>query len=196
MPNSVCLYIVCTYDSSKNELWSYVGEDCVVKMLHKLNAVSKRATREMRFNKKIHMTEEDTANFSSATKCYLCKNSLYNDNGEFKGVRDHDHKTGCYLGAACNKCNTNYYANRYLPVFFHNLSNYDSHFIIQKAYEISDELMEMKPMKYKKDDEDGKYKKGDYILDANGEKILEAVTPKISAIPNSYEKFISFYRRY
>ena len=50
----------------------------------------------------------------------------------------------------------------------------------------------MKPMKYKKDDEQGTYKKGDYILDENGEKILEAFTPKISAIPNSYEKLISF----
>ena len=151
VPNSVCLYIVCTYDSSKNELWSYVGKDCVVKMIHKLNAVSKKVIREMRFFfKKIHMTEEDTLNFSNATKCYLCKTSLYNDDGEFKGVRDHDHKTGDYRGAACAKCNINYYTNRYLPVFFHNLSNYDSHFIIQKAYEISDELMEMKPMKYKK----------------------------------------------
>ena len=30
------------------------------------------------------------------------------------------------------------------------------------------------------------------MLDENGENILEAFTPKISAIPNSYEKFISF----
>jgi len=89
------------------------------------------------FFKKIHMTEEDTLNFSKATTCYLCKTSLYNDECEFKGVRDHDHKTGAYRGAACVKCNINYYTNRYLPVFFHNLSNYDSHFIIQKAYKLA-----------------------------------------------------------
>ena len=52
VPNSGCLYIVCTYDSNKNELWSYVGEDCVVKMLHKLHAASKRVIKEVRFNKK------------------------------------------------------------------------------------------------------------------------------------------------
>ena len=64
------------------------------------------------------MTEEDTLNYSTATQCYLCKAPLYNCDGDFKGVRDHDHKTGAYRGAACNKCNINYYANRYLPVFF------------------------------------------------------------------------------
>ena len=45
VPNSVCSYIICTHDYSKNELWSYVGKDCVVKMLHKLNAASKRVIR-------------------------------------------------------------------------------------------------------------------------------------------------------
>ena len=99
------------------------------------------------------MTEEDDINFANATTCYLCSTSLYEgaeDKLKFKGVRDHDHRTGNYRGASCNRCNINFYTNRYLPVFFHNLSGYDSHFIIQKAYEISDELMQMKPVKYKK----------------------------------------------
>ena len=31
-PIAVCLYLVCTFDTSKNKLWRYVGEDCIIKM--------------------------------------------------------------------------------------------------------------------------------------------------------------------
>ena len=65
---------------------------------------------------------------------------------------------GKYRGATHAKCNINYFCNRYLPVVFHNLKGYDSHFIIRKAYDIAKRMGH----------------------------------PKISAIPNSYEKFMSF----
>ena len=69
--------------------------------------------------------------------CYIC-------NGDFKEneqpVRDHDHRTGKFRGACHNKCNINYYTNRYLPVVFHNLRGYDSHLIIKKAYDINKQI--------------------------------------------------------
>jgi hypothetical protein len=53
---------------------------------------------------------------------------------ETNKVRDHCHFTGKYRGAAHNCCNINhtYKNNRWkIPVFFHNMKNYDGHFLLQ-----------------------------------------------------------------
>ena len=38
------------------------------------------------------------------------------------------------------KSNVNYYHQRYVPVFLHNLKGYDAHMIIKEAYSIKEEL--------------------------------------------------------
>src|SRR5208283_4035927 len=47
-------------------------------------------------------------------------------------VRDHDHFTGDYRGAAHAKCNFQLRKMYKLPVFFHNLRGYDSHLLVLK----------------------------------------------------------------
>ena len=65
--------------------------------------------------------------------CLFCADPLLVPN--FKdSVRDHDHMTGKYRGAAHNECNFKLKLNPKtmpIPVFFHNLKGYDGHLLMQ-----------------------------------------------------------------
>ena len=76
------------------------------------------------------MTEEDEGNFKASIECHIC-NEKYKKDYKDK-VRDHDLHTGKYMGSAHKECNTKFYYERKLNVFFHNLRGYDSHFLIQE----------------------------------------------------------------
>ena len=133
--NSCCFYFVCTYDSSKNKLWSNSGPDCLKLLVLELHDLADKCIAEMKVNLDIEMTKADKNNFYNAKECCVC-GGCFDDAKNYK-VRDHDHRTGKYRGAAHNKCNINYFNNRYLPVVFHNLRGYDSHLIIKQLHEIS-----------------------------------------------------------
>ena len=98
----------------------------------------------MKENKEILMTDEDKTDFETATHCCICgdrfKNAYKNEKEaeKYKKVRDHCHFTGKYRGCAHSMCNLNF-CNRYfkIPVFFHNMKNYDGHLIIQNAEKLS-----------------------------------------------------------
>ena len=82
------------------------------------------------------MSIEEEKEFGCATKCSICNEAFDKNNKKQYKVRDHDHRTGLFRGAAHSSCNINYFSNRYLPVVFHNLRGYDGHLIIQKAFSV------------------------------------------------------------
>ena len=65
----------------------------------------------------------------SGINCVSCREKLEEKS---KKVRDHCHITGKYRGAAHKKCNLNFQITNKIPVIFHNLRGYDSHFIMQE----------------------------------------------------------------
>ena len=71
------------------------------------------------------MTKEDWRSFHKASRCHICGKDLGADK-----VRNHDHMTGRFRGAAHNECNLNYKFTGKIPVVFHNLRGYDSHLIM------------------------------------------------------------------
>ena len=101
------------------------GNDVVETFLRTLREDVNRLEREHN----VRMTEDNEREFQNATACHLCKKSIERDVGD--KVRNHDHVTGEYLGAAHNACNLNYNVPQHVPVFFHNLRVYDYHHLIQ-----------------------------------------------------------------
>lgn len=77
---------------------------------------------------RLSMVEIDA--FKQAKLCYICGKVFGKGNGFWK-VRDHDHLTGAFLGAACKGCNINQRPDQmYIPLFFHNGKNYNTHLLI------------------------------------------------------------------
>ena len=68
--------------------------------------------------------------FASSVTCHVC-NLPFEDKGKLRKVRDHDHKTGLFVGAAHHSCNVLRRVKKNLLVYMHNFSGYDSHFIVK-----------------------------------------------------------------
>ena len=72
-PYSVALFIVCTFNKDKNELWYDVGKACVSKLLIKINELAEQCIEDMKKNEKMIMSDADYDNFNDATCCHICK---------------------------------------------------------------------------------------------------------------------------
>ena len=74
--------------------------------------------------------------------CLFCADPLLVPN--FKdSVRDHDHMTGKYRGAAHNECNFKLKLNPKtipIPVIFHNLKGYHGHLLMQAMARVQGEI--------------------------------------------------------
>ena len=73
------------------------------------------------------MEKDHWKEYFKKSNCAICKGPLTGET-----VRDHDHLTGKFRGAAHSQCNLQYQLPKFLPVIFHNLSGYDSHLFIKQ----------------------------------------------------------------
>ena len=142
-PCGFMLNLVNAVDNTNQE-FLHRGDDAVDVFCKKINEIRDEIKEKMQEKKEIEMTDEDKKDFETATHCFICgdkfKNSYKNEKEaeKYKKVRDHCHFTGKYRGCAHSICNLNF-CNRYfkIPVFFHNMKNYDGHLIIQNAEKLS-----------------------------------------------------------
>ena len=72
-------------------------------------------------------TRKDKEEFNKSTHCWICKKPFEKDGK----VRDHCHFTGKFREAAHSSCNLKFKKPKFAPVFFHNLSGYDSHLFVK-----------------------------------------------------------------
>ncbi|XP_070167001.1 uncharacterized protein [Polyergus mexicanus] len=75
-----------------------------------------------------NFTSDKWERFMSAMHCHVCERPLELEDAR---VRNHCHLTGRYRDPAHSNCNLNYKKTYVIPVFFHNLSGYEAHFIIR-----------------------------------------------------------------
>ena len=73
------------------------------------------------------MTADDWRAFTTAKDCSICHKQF---NVSDVKVKDHDHITGTYRGAAHSRCNLQLRSTYKIPVFFHTFRGYDSHLIV------------------------------------------------------------------
>ena len=70
--------------------------------------------------------------YDNATRCYICRHEFVECDVKGPKVRDHDHITGWFIGAAHRLCNMKRPVSFYIPVFFHNFRGYDAHLIVHE----------------------------------------------------------------
>ena len=131
--------VVCCYDDKYTKpIQLYRGENAVYKFMENMLEEVKWCKKVMKkhFNKPLKMTKENEDEFKKATTCHICDKKYTEKDIR---VRDHCHITGKYRGSAHQDCNLKLKIKPEeikIPVIFHNLRGYDSHFIMQKLGQI------------------------------------------------------------
>ena len=162
--------VVCCYDDKYSKYTRiYRGENAVYKFMEKMleEVECCKAVIKRHFNKPLVMTEVDEQHFKTMDGYHICSEK-YTDKDV--RVRDHCHITGKFRGSTHQECNLKLRIkpeNLKIPVIFHNLRGYDSHFIMQQIGEIAN-------------------KHG--YTNKKGEK----QDLNINAIPNNMEKYMAF----
>jgi len=125
---------VATLDKYDKDIVLFRGTGVKDVAEHFISALLKEADEIREIMKNIiemKLSKKQQREHNAATCCYLC-NGEFGDKKKKIKVRDHDHLTGEYRGAAHQACNINYGWRHYkIPVLFHNLKGYDSHFIVK-----------------------------------------------------------------
>ena len=162
--------VVCCYDDKySKQTRIYRGENAVYKFMEKMLEEVEycKTVIKKHFNKPLVMTEVDEQHLKTMDGCHIC-GEKYTDKDV--RVRDHCHITGKFRGSAHQECNLKLRIkpeNLKIPVIFHNLRGYDSHFRMQQIGEIAN-------------------KHG--YTNKKGEK----QDLNINAIPNNMEKYTAF----
>jgi len=126
-PSAFCFFVKCLGKLSQPVLFTKTSEENVSNIF--VERLEKEIDRVWSSElKPMMMTDEDKINFDGTTRCWICQKDFVE--GDQK-VRDHCHCSGKFRGAAHNSCNLLFRKPKQVPVFFHNLSGYDSHLFIK-----------------------------------------------------------------
>ena len=134
-PIAVSAKRICTNSDYNSKIFTYFGEDCVRKFLKWLNH-QKYEVHDISLHHyhRLEMTPSNWIHFHKQDKCEMCGGRFGRLN---KKCKDHDHLTGAFRYALCNRCNLTY-ASRDTKIVCvsHNGVGYDNHFLITEIAEL------------------------------------------------------------
>ncbi|CAK1598078.1 unnamed protein product [Parnassius mnemosyne] len=116
-------YIKCSYDDKLSKYVTYCGPNCAQVFMESLSNNLKEINRLQKYPP-LPLTNEDKNQISNATICHICETELA------KHFYDFDWYTGNFIGVAHESCCSKIRTPSYIPIFLHNLSHYDAHFIV------------------------------------------------------------------
>ena len=136
VPSGFSYIVVCSNPQYTGKPVVYRGDNVVDKFFELLLEEHHVINCILRDEKPMVLTAEDACKHVIATECFICEELILDE----PAVRDHDHLTGKYRGAAHSKCNLQYKYQKInnskqspsymVPVVFHNLRGYDAHLLM------------------------------------------------------------------
>ena len=183
VPSGFTIKPVSAYDDIKFDDITYHGDDVIKTFCEQLAGTEKKIFNEYlqkyKDVDKMKITPTQQRQLKTAKCCSICEQKF--EEGD-KRVRDHDHTSGKFRGIAHEECNINCNLKNFkIPVVFHNLKGYDSHFIISQLDK--DKTTYIKVLKDKE---------GNVKCDKDGNEMTKETTSKIDCIPQNSEKFVTF----
>ena len=91
----------------------------------------------LKVEKELQMSKEEEEVFKKSKHCWICRKPFYW--GCKNKVRDHDHRTGKFRGAAHQRCNTKLHKDTRMIVLFHNMEGFDSVAILRTIAKMQNE---------------------------------------------------------
>ena len=131
-PSGYCFHVVSDHPGYTWTPVVYRGHDVVDHFIESLRHEHRLINAAIDCPVPMMMTPADIEDFAAAVTCHICGKDAT------RMVRDHDHLTGAYRGAAHNKCNLRLHfkgkkakggSSVEVPVVMHNLRGYDAHLI-------------------------------------------------------------------
>lgn len=132
--------VVCSNDKYSKPPVVYRGDDAIKHFFEHIFNEKEYIEGILQDYEELKMSEKTEKQFQEATNCYVCNQMFSN---KLIKVRDHDHlgvdgnpessTYSNYRGAACQRCNLSLKNPSFIPVYFHNLRNFDAHLLLTEA---------------------------------------------------------------
>ena len=135
IPSDFCVYSKFAYGEVKEPLKIYRGADCVGQFCKYIKEEVIRLYNMFPEKPMEPLTSEEWKEYNLSNKCHICSKRI-----EDIKVRDHCHYTGKYRGPVHRDCNLKYKIPSYIPIMFHNLSEYDAHLFIRELGRLSNKI--------------------------------------------------------